>query len=82
MSDYNGHLPRKSRSFRASYASLDLPSPDQREKLVLWMVRRNIHFAELDDILFRDFMFGMNPNVKLLSKSSARSDVVKLYDKG
>jgi hypothetical protein len=63
------------------YASLDSPSPNQREKLVLWMVRRNIPFAEVEDFAFRDFMFSMNPNVKLMSRSSARCDIVKLYDK-
>jgi BED zinc finger len=63
------------------YASLDSPSPNQREKLVLWMVRRNIPFADVEDFAFRDFMFSMNPNVKLMSRSSACGDIVKLYEK-
>jgi hypothetical protein len=63
------------------YSSLDTPNPEQREKLVLWMVRRNIPFAEVEDSSFREFIFCMNSNLKMMSRSSVRSDIVKLYEK-
>jgi hypothetical protein len=45
------------------------------------MVKRNIPFAEDEDSAFREFIFCMNSNVKMMSRSSVRSDILKLYQK-
>jgi hypothetical protein len=63
------------------YSSLDTPNPEQREKHMLLTVRRNISFAEVEDSSFREFIFCMNSNLKIMSRSSVRSDIVKLYEK-
>jgi hypothetical protein len=42
------------------YSSLDTPNHEQRDKLVLCMVRRSIPFAEVEDSSFKEFIFCMN----------------------
>jgi hypothetical protein len=64
----------------AAYAHLNLLSTEQRQRLVQWMVRRNIPFSEVEDTSFRSFVFCLNDNVKMTSRSCARADIMRMYD--
>jgi hypothetical protein len=64
----------------ASYAHLNLLSTERRRRLVQWMVRRNIPFLEVEDAPFRLFVFCLNDKVKMLSRSCARADIMRMYD--
>jgi hypothetical protein len=55
------------------------PKPDQRENICA-MDGEEKH-PEVEDSSFRDFIFSMNSNVKMISRSSVRSEIVKLYEK-
>jgi hAT family C-terminal dimerisation region/BED zinc finger len=63
-----------------AYGNLNLPSEEQRERLVNWMVRRNISFAEVEDTSFREFVFCLNNGIKLMSRTCVRGDILKRYE--
>jgi BED zinc finger len=64
----------------ASYGRLNLLSSDQRQNLVQWIIRRNIPFTEVEDPSFREFIFSLNANVKIMSRTCAGAGILKLYD--
>jgi hAT family C-terminal dimerisation region/BED zinc finger len=64
----------------AAYGNLNLMSTKQREFLVNWMVRRNIPFAEVDDISFREFVFSLNDGIRVISRRTLREDLTRSYD--
>ena len=44
------------------------------------MIRRYIPFYEVEDASFRSFVFCLNDKVKMMSRSCARADIIKMYD--
>jgi hypothetical protein len=50
-------------------------------KLVLWLTKRNIPLAEVDDPAFREFLLRMNPSVRCISRNTAKSCALEVYDK-
>jgi len=62
------------------YQYLPILSEDQRKMLVLWMSKRNIPLAEVEDPDFRLFLLSMNPSVRCVSRNTVKSWSMDLYE--
>ena len=44
------------------------------------MIRRNIPFSEVEDASFRSFVFCLEDKVKMMSRSCARDNIIRMCD--